>query len=432
MMPEVTSENELNDLLNEEGALAQAITSKMTDWWSTTGEAAQESFDEHVKDHAKALIASTASTNTKRLPYSTDKHNSRAAGAPLDGKFERMGDFLQSVYRANNGRGIDEGLMTVGDSGVIKAALAEGAGDTGGFLVPEEFRAELLSLSLEASIIRPLAFTVPMSSSTMRMPTIKDTSHASSVFGGVVAYWESEAATLTESEPTFSQMQLVAKKLTGYTVSSNELLADSAIGLEAVLLQLFPQAITFFEDEAFINGTGVGQPLGLLNAACKVTVAKESGQAADTILYENLNKMYSRMLPTSRSRGVWIANIDVMPQLAAMSLAVGTGGSAVWVAPGGAQGAFPMTMWGRPVIFTEHAQTLGDEGDIIFVDPSYYVIGDRQELSMASSPHVKFTTDETVWRFVERLDGRPWLESALTPAHGTNTLSPIVTLAARA
>ena len=428
-MPEITSETQLNELLNDDGALAQAITGKMSDWWNTTGEAAKASFDEHAKAHAKALLSSS---NTKRLPYSTATKSTRAPGAPLDGKFERLGDFLQSVYKANNGRGINDGLLTIGDSGVVKAALAEGAGDTGGFLVPEEFRAELLSLALETSIMRPLAFTIPMSSSTMRMPTIKDTSHASSVFGGVVAYWESEAATIGESEPTFSQMQLVAKKLTGYTVSSNELLSDSAIGLEAVLLQLFPQAITFFEDEAFINGTGVGQPLGILNAACKVSVSKESGQAAATILYENLNKMYSRMLPTSRSRAVWIANIDTMPQLAAMSLAVGTGGSAVWVGSGGAQGAFPMTLWGRPIIFTEHCQTLGTEGDIFFVDPSYYVIGDRQELSVASSPHVRFTTDETVWRFIERLDGRPWIESALTPAHGSNTLSPIVSLAVRA
>jgi len=427
-MPEITTETGLNELLNEDGALAKAITGKMSDWWNTTGEAAKASFDEHAKSHAKSLLSSSS---TKRLPYSTATRSNRAPGATLDGKFERLGDFLQSVYKANNGRGVNEGLLTVGDSGIVKAALAEGAGDTGGFLVPEEFRSELLSLALETSIMRPLAFTIPMSSSTMRMPTIKDTSHASSVFGGVVAYWESEAATLSESEPTFSQMQLVAKKLTGYTVSSNELLSDSAIGLEAVLLQLFPQAITFFEDESFMNGTGVGQPLGILNAACKVTVAKESGQAAATILYENLNKMYSRMLPTSRARAVWIANIDTMPQLAAMSLAVGTGGSAVWIGSGGAQGAFPMTLWGRPIVFTEHCQTLGTEGDIYFVDPSYYVIGDRQELSVASSPHVKFTTDETVWRFVERLDGRPWLESALTPAHGSNTLSPIVTLAVR-
>ena len=66
------------------------------------------------------------------------------------------------------------------------------------------------------------------------------------------------------------------------------------------------------------------------------------------------------------------------------------------------------------------------------MDLSYYVVADRQAVTMAASEHVRFTNDEMVWRFVERIDGRPWIDSALTPRNGSNTLSPFVNLAARA
>jgi len=89
------------------------------------------------------------------------------------------------------------------------------------------------------------------------------------------------------------------------------------------------------------------------------------------------------------------------------------------------------SIYGRPVLFTEKAQTLGTAGDIYFADLSYYLIGDRQSVTMASSMHTRFTTDETEFRVTSRLDGRPWIDSALTPRNGSNTLSPFINLAAR-
>ena len=83
------------------------------------------------------------------------------------------------------------------------------------------------------------------------------------------------------------------------------------------------------------------------------------------------------------------------------------------------------------MIITEKAQSLGTAGDIYFVDFGQYLIGDRQAITMARSEHVNFTTDELAWRFVERVDGRAWLQSALTPRNGTNTVSPFVNLATR-
>jgi HK97 family phage major capsid protein len=136
------------------------------------------------------------------------------------------------------------------------------------------------------------------------------------------------------------------------------------------------------------------------------------------------------MLPQSLDRAVWIVSPDVLPQL--LTMTVGSGNAAVWIGggnfPSGASMP-PMTMLGRPLIVSEKAKTLGTPGDINFVDFGFYLIGDRQAMSARQSEDFRFNQDVTAFRVIERLDGRPWLTSAITPQNGGNTLSPFVGLA---
>jgi HK97 family phage major capsid protein len=263
-------------------------------------------------------------------------------------------------------------------------------------------------------------------------PMVDSTSNATSVHGGILGYWTEEGGTLTDSSPSFGRIELQAKKLTLYSEIPNELFQDSLATLQQFMSQSYPEALAWFEDIAFIEGNGVGQPTGFLNAAAAVSVAKESGQAAATILWENIVKAYARMLPSSLARAVWVAHIDTFPELATMALSVGTGGSAVWVGNGDGAGAPPMTILGRPVIFTEKVSTVGTVGDINFVDFGYYLIGDRQAMQMSTSTEYKFGNDKTAMRVIERVDGTPWIKSAITPRKGSNTLSPFVKVATRA
>ena len=312
------------------------------------------------------------------------------------------------------------------------AAASSGEPASGGFLVPEAFRAELLSLSLENSVVRPRARIVPMETSRVIYPYIDDTSHATNVFGGVQGYWTPESGQMTDVAASFGRLALEAWKLTAFANVPNELIADSAVSFEAFVRSTFPQALAYFADVAFLSGSGAGQPLGILTAAnaARVSVAKESGQLADTIVWQNIVKMYSRMLPQSLGNAVWVVSPDVFPELATMALSVGTGGSAIWLHDG--TSGPPMSILGRPVIVSEKVENLGDQGDINFIDFSYYLVGDRQAMTVASSEHFRFQNGETSFKFVERLDGRPWLQSAITPRNGGPTLSPFVTLDARA
>lgn len=359
------------------------------------------------------------------------QYNPEAPGAKADHLFGSTAEYFAATWHfADKLPNAQDYMAKRSELTQIRNSFGSAVPADGGFLVPERLRAELLRVSLESAIVRSRARVIPMDSLTVPFPAIDSTSNASSVYGGITAYWTEEGATLTDTSPKFGRVKLLAKKLTAYSEVPNELFTDSIISLAMFIDEVFPEALAWFEDIAFMTGGGVGEPLGWLNADAAVSVAKETGQAADTIVWENLVKMFARMLPSSIARAVWIANVDTFPELATMALSVGTGGSAVWL-NNGVEGP-PMRILGRPVIFTEKCPTVGDAGDINFVDLGYYLIGDRQSMTSMSSEHYKFKNDQTAIRFIERVDGLPWLQSPITPQTGANTLSPFVKIAARA
>ncbi|CAM5622360.1 phage major capsid protein [Streptomyces aurantiogriseus] len=368
--------------------------------------------------------------NPNAAPVARSRHyNPKAPGASLDKQFGNWSDFLVATWAGSKG----QAAMAAQDQiAQIQNAFGSTVPSDGGFLIPEYLRSELLRVALEMAVVRSRARVVPMETLSVPYPTIDSTSNASSVYGGIVGYWTEEGGTLTDSAPSFGRINLLAKKLTLYSEIPNELFKDSLISLEQFMNESYPEALAWFEDVAFTSGNGVGQPLGYLNAPAAVTVAKETDQEAGTILWENIIKAYSRMLPASIGRAVWVANIDTFPQLATMAQSVGTGGSAVWIGNGDGAGAPPVTILGRPVVWTEKVSTVGTVGDINFVDFGYYLIGDRQAMQSETSTHFKFGNDKTAMRVIERVDGQPWLQSAITPNQGSNTLSPFVKVATRA
>lgn len=353
-------------------------------------------------------------------------YNPKAAGVALDGEFSNAVDYFRTAWHRNTSPE-DRAKMER-----IRAAYSSVVPSEGGFLVPETLRSQLLQIALEQSVVRPRATVVPMETARVPFPMIDSTTNAGSVFGGMIGYWGEESAALVESNPKFGRTELDAKKLTGFAVVPNELLSDSLISFAALIETLWPQALAFFEDVAFMAGSGVGEPLGFLGSgnAAGVAVTKETGQPADTIVVENVIKMYSRMLPASLSRGIWVCSPEAIPELFTMALSVGTGGGPVMLT--NVAGPAPMTIFNRPLVVSEKAGRLGDRADLAFVDLSYYLIGDRQIMSADSSTDYRFGNDQTAFRIIQRVDGRPWLQSAITPQNGGPTLSPFVEIEARA
>jgi len=308
--------------------------------------------------------------------------------------------------------------------------LSEGDDVLGGYLVAPQFAAKLLDTALETEIVRPRATVWPMKSSSLKVPGKQITSHATSI-SGVIAYWLAEKQSKDlDAESKFRLIQLIAKKLACYTKSSDELVADSEIPIAKVIGPAFVEAIGFYLDYAFFQGTGAGQPLGIINSPCLISVAKETGQAAATILWENIVKIWGSLHPAGQVRSVWCASQSTIPQLLTLSQAIGTGGTHYWPALREAKTG-GMTLLTRPIIWTEKLPLLGQKGDILLCDFSQYVIGMRQQIRVESSNAPHFSEDIKDWRAVLRADGQPSWNQALTLKDGTTQVSPFVALAKR-
>lgn len=344
--------------------------------------------------------------------------------------WKNNGDFLAAVYNASKqGATPDQRLLMQNAA----SGMGESVPSDGGFLVGEDFAKELLQRTYQTGVLASRCRKIPISptSNALEANGIDETSRANgSRWGGIQSYWENEADALTGKKPKFNKVELKLKKLTGLCYATDELLQDST-ALESIIGQAFAEEFGFKMDDAIINGLGAGQPLGFMNSGALVTVAKETSQAAGTILLANIIKMYSRMWGRSQQDSVWLVNQDILPQLFSLSISVGNNAYPVYMPPGGVSGSPYSTLFGRPVIIIEQANTVGSLGDIALVDLSQYLLIDKGGVNAASSIHVRFLYDESVFRFIYRVDGQPIWKTSLTPFKGANTLSPFVTLAAR-
>lgn len=383
------------------------------------------------KELMEKTIKEAFEENNKHIKAAHDKLPDNEKKLAQTGLFENIGEFARDIHRAGIGRdNVSEKLQKWDSYTKAATGLGETIDADGGFLVPTEFRNQLLKDTLDASIILPRTTVIPMASNTIKIPIVNESTRSGSVFGGIVVYRPAEAGQKTSSKPAFGQVTLSLHKLVGLAYVTDELVEDSAISLAPLLSTMFSEAIAYEQDDDFINGSGANQALGVLNAPGTVSQAKEAGQAATTIVSNNLFKMKSRLKPRSWSNAVWLANIDTYASLRSLSVEVGTGGSVVplFTESGGTN-----RLDGIPIIFTDHCQTLGTVGDIILGDWRQYLVGQKAAgLQTATSIHLRFDYDETAFRFVMRYDGQPWEASALTPRNGANTLGSFVTVATRA
>ena len=337
--------------------------------------------------------------------------------------FRTPREFLQAVM-AQKGAPKDERLKLLATAGSDEAG---GYSDAyGGFLIPTAFSPNMLQTQAEADPTAAFTQKVPMGSPRVQIPARVDKSHSTSVSGGLRWYRRAEADTSSSSRVQFDMITLNATGLLGLAYATEEILMDSAVSFVALLESGFRDEYGAVIANEKINGVAGGMT-GVVGHACTISVAKETGQAADTVEYANVIKMYARCY--GKDRAIWLANHDVLPQLMQLNQAVGVGGAPVWQ-PSAREGA-PNTLLGRPIFFTEYCATVGDAGDLILGDWSQYLEGTYEPMQSGESMHVRFVNHERAFKFWTRNAGTPWWSSVLTPKAGA-TLSPFVTLAARA
>lgn len=346
--------------------------------------------------------------------------------------YRSIGEQLRDVASFAKGEADERAINRL--NAVYRASgLNTGISSEGGALVQTDFTTQLLKLATEQAVLAPKCSKVGIgpNSDSLEAPYLDETSRVTgSRWGGVRVYRRAEAATVAASKPALGKWELRLEDLMAFCYATGRSLQDAS-ALTGIIKAAFPSEMAFTLDDEIFRGTGVGQCQGIIGADCAVSVAKETGQAADTIVAENIIKMFARMPARLMGGAEWYINQACLPQLMTMSIAVGTGGQLVYMPPNGLVGGPYGTLLGRPVNMIEQASALGDLGDIVFANFREYMLIDKDGIQAAQSMHVKFLYDEECFRFIYRVNGQPKWKSSLTPYKGTNALSPFVTLAAR-
>ena len=335
------------------------------------------------------------------------------------GHFKTFGSFLREI------------VFNPGSEHLVRAIMGEDDPEQGGYLVPEPMGELLWIDTLGKSVIFDKVRRVPMTSATQKFPRIIDTDHSTSLFDGLIFKFVAEKATKTETKPKLAQIELKARTLYAMTFVTNQLLQDAQPSCELMLRNMYASGASWKMDEQIFRGTGAGSPLGILGSAGLITQAKEAGQAASTIEWPNITKMWSQLIPALQPQAFWYIHPSCTEQVMSMDLPVGTGGSAIMVETGGGIRPIPKTLLGQPIIWTEQCSYLGALGDIILAVPAAYVVGIRKNLTIDVSKHLRFDTNETAFRGELRIDGQPQIDETTKLRDGTQVVSPFITLAER-
>lgn len=348
-----------------------------------------------------------------------------------------MGHYFLDVKDAAMDRGnLPRRLATYGQA--IQSAAGDGMntfiGPDGAYLIPTAFGKLIDNIALEEAVIRPRAKQIPMDRQSITFPAIDDTTHANdTVFGGVQAYWPAEEAQLTSSKPSTAVVELQLHALKALAFVSGEFRDWSAMAVDAWLPDLLGQAIAWKEDSAFIGGVGgSGIPVGVLNTPATLTISAETGQKAASLVYENIVNMDSRLWHMGAGASViWIANRTLKKALPFLTINVGTAGDAVFQPANAAAGRPLSTLYGFPIVFTEHAEVLGTVGDITLCNLKDYMVGTAVGKTRTDrSIHLKFDFDQIAYRVVTYTGGVSRWRTPFQPRKG-ETLSPFVKLATR-
>jgi len=324
------------------------------------------------------------------------------AGELTDGGFSSLAEFFEVLTSER----FDPRIQSLrAASGIISPG-------SGGVMVPTAFLVDSIHPPTESEIVLPRCSKFSMPVETLHISGVSGLSNSSGAVHGFTPQWSAEHGQLAEDEIETSRITLQRKKLTLYTLASNELVLSS--DFERELLPAMNDAVGYERDAAYLTGTGTGQPRGALNCPSTISVAKEVGQPASTVMLKNLSNMLSRLHPALFGESVWVVSPSTLPSLLELSQPIGTAGSPVPVM----NGSGGLTIFTRPVLFSSKLPALGQSGDVILAAWSQYAVGMAPGIIIDKSEHVGFRTDQVAWRARYFTDGQAKWASAFQPQNG--------------
>lgn len=352
------------------------------------------------------------------------------AAQPQDGKkdmpFASLGEQLRAVMLAAKGTP-DGRLAAVNEAQGVNTQT----GTDGAFAIQEDFAGTIIETAATTGDIlsRVDSYTSGAASNAVRFMTCDETDVSESVYGGVQAYWASEAATVAASKPKFYETKIDLEKLMAFIYITDEALEDMPF-MSGLLNNAMATAANRLLEGAVVDGDGVGKPLGILHAPSLVTVDKESAQT-EILTFKNIARMYGRILPRSKANAVWVMHPDLAEELPFLTLPIGTGGVPVYLPPTGATGSPYATLYGKPIIETDHMAAVGSKGDIGLFDLKQYMLLRKGTVKQDMSIHVEFLTAQNCFRLQLRAGGAPKGKHAVKLKNSKVLRSPFIVLGDR-
>jgi HK97 family phage major capsid protein len=351
------------------------------------------------------------------------------------------GNYIRSIVRALANRDEDAHAELVkpwneGGYGVRlngSRAMVEGQGSAGGYTTPVLYESQVFKVASQMEIIVPYATQVPLGAREVFWPALNQYSAPaagqSAFFGGMQVFRKGETLHRTEVDLAFKYVKMVAQDLTAYSELSRDLVQDSSVSIDGMVVEQMGRAIGWREDYESFLGNGIGQFQGILNAAATLSVSRNT---SNQILYEDVFTMPTRLWQPEDP--CWITHPYTMYNISTL---VDPANHFIFIANaynngGGGDAAFKLAgqLLGRPIYTSEWAPVLGSTGDLTLIDRKKYLVGRRSGLEIGLSEHFRFDQDEIAIRAKIRNDGQPWLKAPiyLADGSGSNQVSGFVSL----
>ncbi len=353
----------------------------------------------------------------------------------LKGGFRDYGDFVAMTVRGSQEHGIPTAWMNRPE---VKGAYGQNTfnGEDGGFLVPVEFSNRIFERVTVGLPILEQTDRLTLAGNTIEITGMSDHDRNGTTYryAGVIIYYVGEGGQITRSNLKFRKIKLSLNKLAALSFVTEEEMSDANVNFGQRLLEKHALGIREELIENVMFGTGAGQPLGAFsaNSTAVITAAKETDQAADTVVLENVFEMEQQLWSPSDTRAIFLYNRELRKQLRLLKQDIGTGGSPVGLFERG-RGESADMLDGYPAYATEHCEKAGDLGDFCLGDFSQYILATKGTTQTAMSQHLRFDYDETAFRSTFRVDGRPAWDQSFRPRKGASAKreAPFVKLIAR-
>ena len=355
--------------------------------------------DKTYKDMETEVAQLTDSIHRMERREEIEAELSKPTSKPLTGKpMKADGDKAAKTGRASDEykKALLQAMRT--NFRQINNVLQEGIDPQGGYLVPDEYDKRLIDILTEENVMRTLGTNITTSGE--HKINIAATKPA--------AAWIEEGGTLTFGDATFDQIILDAHKLHVAIKVTEELLYDNAFNLENYILTQFGKALSNAEEDAFINGTGIGQPLGILAETGGAQVGVTSASSTKVTADEIINLVYSLKRPY-RKNAVFLANDVCVAELRKLK---DNNGQYLWQPS--LQAGEPDRVLGYKVYTSPYfpVPTAGGTA-VAFGDFSYYNIGDRGTRSFAELKELFAGNGMIGFVAKERVDGKLVLPEAI-------------------